>query len=280
METRLARAGALLKNPIIPRVRRLPLHFDPLKLQADLVQVAAEDWQAHFNRAVYEGDWSGAPLRAVPGSHMPLYSDPTAQDGWADTPLLECCAYFREVLARFACPLLSVRLLRLAPGALIKEHRDYGLGLDCGEVRLHVVVSTNPGVECRIDGQDYHWAEGECWYADFGRPHSFANRGATERVHLVLDCRVNDWLLDLLTHSPTLSDNDTMNTVVSPLDLVRQKVHDDPALQARLFEIHDAGEFIAAVSRLAAEFGQPIGEETLRLAMQQGRRDWIERDLP
>lgn len=102
------------------------------------------------------------------------------------------------MLGTFRCPLLSVRLLRLGPGALIKEHRDPMLGLDYGEARLHVVVSTNPGVTCRIDGTEQHWAAGECWYADFNRPHSFANRGETERVHLVLDCKADDWLRQLL----------------------------------------------------------------------------------
>lgn len=181
----------------IPSARRLPLAFDPAKLQADLAQVSAADWQAHFNQAIYEGDWSGVPLRAAVDGHLPLYSDPAATR-WADTPLLGRCAYFRAVLAQFACPLLSARLLKLAPGAFIKEHRDHALGLDYGEARLHVVVATNPQVECRIAGQPYHWAEGECWYADFGQPHSFANRGETERVHLVLDCTVDGWLLDLL----------------------------------------------------------------------------------
>jgi hypothetical protein len=193
----------------IPTARRLPFRFDPEQLHADLARVSAEAWQAHFNSAIYEGDWSGVPLRAAPGSHLPIYSDPAAKD-WADTPLLESCPHFREALARFACPLLSVRLLRLAPGAAIREHRDYGLGLDCGEVRLHVVVATNPEVECRIDGRSYHWAEGECWYADFGRPHSFANRGETVRVHMVLDCRVNEWLLRLLESPSGPSPKDSL----------------------------------------------------------------------
>lgn len=191
-----------MTHSVNPPTLLLPLRFDPLRLQADLQRVAADTWQTHFNSAIYSGDWSGVPLRAVPGSPIAIYSDPTAQDRWTDTPLLDECAYFREVLAQFACPLLSVRLLRLAPGAIIKEHRDYGLGLDCGEVRIHVVISTNPDVDCCIDGQHYHWAAGECWYADFSLPHSFTNNGDSMRVHMVLDCQVNDWLLQLLAAKP------------------------------------------------------------------------------
>lgn len=176
---------------------RLPFQFDPARLLDDLARINTVEWQAHFNNSIYQGDWSGVALRAIPGGHMPLYSDPSA-DTWTDTALLEQCPAFREVMESFACPLLSVRLLRLGPGAVIKEHRDPMLGMDYGEVRIHVVVATNPNVECRLQGHPYHWAAGECWYADFSCTHSFANRGDTERVHMVLDCKVNDWLRTLL----------------------------------------------------------------------------------
>ncbi|MHB9119626.1 MAG: aspartyl/asparaginyl beta-hydroxylase domain-containing protein [Burkholderiales bacterium] len=176
---------------------RLPLRFDAARLHADLDRVPQEDWLGHFNRHIYEGDWSVAPLRAVPGSPIPTFSIPNEKNQ-EDTPLLRGCDYFRQVLAAFLCPLVSVRLLRLGPGAVIKEHSDPMLSLDHAEVRIHVVVSTNPGVECRIDGIGHHWAAGECWYADFTKPHSFANRGETERVHMVLDCVLDDWLRGLL----------------------------------------------------------------------------------
>lgn len=177
---------------------RLPLNFDATRLQADLAHVPQSAWISHFNHRIYEGDWSGAALRAVPGSPIPMYSDPLAEN-WEDTPLLLSCDYFREVLAAFHCPLLSVRLLRLGAGAVIKEHRDPMLSLEDGEVRIHVVVVTNPEVECCINGVSRHWAAGECWYADFTQLHSLANRGQTERVHIVLDCKVNDWLRGMLT---------------------------------------------------------------------------------
>lgn len=176
---------------------RLPLLFDAARLHADLVRVTPQAWAAHFNQRIYDGDWSVAPLRAVPGSPIPTFSIPNEKN-LEDTPLLRGCDYFRQVLAAFRCPLLSVRLLRLGAGAQIKEHSDPMLSLDHAEVRIHVVVATNPGVECRIDGVSQHWAAGECWYADFTKPHSFVNRGDSERVHMVLDCLLDDWLRGLL----------------------------------------------------------------------------------
>ena len=183
---------------MIPSIIRLPLQFDVARLQADLEHVQQSAWTPHFNERIYEGDWSVVPLRAVPGSPIPHFSLPneTRQE---DTPLLHGCDYFKQVLASFQCPLASVRLLRLGPGAIIKEHCDPMLSLEHEEVRIHVVLATNPGVECRIDGISGHWAAGECWYADFTKPHSFINRGDTERVHIVLDCRLNDWLRNMLT---------------------------------------------------------------------------------
>lgn len=182
---------------MIPSALRLPLNFDSARLQADLAHLQSQQWQAHFNTRIYDGDWSGLPLRAVPGSAIPMYSDPQA-GSWEDTPLLQSCDYFQEVLAAFQCPLLAVRLLRLGAGSVIKEHRDPMLSPEYGEVRIHVVVTTNPDVECRIDGLNHRWAAGECWYGNFTLPHSFANRGTTERMHIVLDCKVNDWLRSLL----------------------------------------------------------------------------------
>lgn len=180
-----------------PSAIRLPLHFDATRLQADLERVQQSAWMAHFNQRIYEGDWSVVPLRAVPGSPIPAFSlaNETRQE---DTPLLRDCGYFQQVLKSFQCPLVSVRLLRLGAGAVIREHCDPMLSLDHAEVRIHVVVVTNPDVECRIDGVAWHWAAGECWYGDFTKPHSFANRSTTERVHMVLDCRLNDWLRGLL----------------------------------------------------------------------------------
>ena len=44
----------------------------------------------------------------------------------------ERCAYFREVLATFCCP--AQIGASWSPGAIIKEHRDYDLGYEAGEV--------------------------------------------------------------------------------------------------------------------------------------------------
>lgn len=68
-----------------------------------------------------------------------------------------------------------------------------------------------------------------------------------------------------------------IETILDPLRLAIQR---DPGLQNRLFAIRDAAEFVETLARLAAEEGCAVEPDALMAALQQGRRDWIERDLP
>jgi aspartyl/asparaginyl beta-hydroxylase (cupin superfamily) len=98
------------------------------------------------------------------------------------------------VLRAFECQLLAVRLLRLKAGSRIKEHTDLNLGYEDGEIRLHIPIHTNPGVEFYLSGRRIILAEGECWYVNTSLPHRVANTGERDRIHLVIDCVVNDWV--------------------------------------------------------------------------------------
>jgi hypothetical protein len=101
------------------------------------------------------------------------------------------------VLDAFACPLQAARLMRLAPGSIIKEHHDNDLSFERGTVRIHIPVVTNDGVDFRLNGERCTMAAGSSWYLRLFDPHSVANRGASDRVHLVIDAVVNDWVAAL-----------------------------------------------------------------------------------
>lgn len=177
---------------------RLNVKFEAARLQEDLDTILTSDYVPHFNTAYYVGDWSAVPLRSIGGRADQIYPDPTAKQSFADTPLLQRCDYIRDVLGFFACPQQAVRFLRLKAGSTIKPHRDHELGFEDGEVRLHVPVRTNPDVHFILDGQRIVMGEGECWYNNFNLVHSVENRGTTDRIHLVIDCVVNEWLRALL----------------------------------------------------------------------------------
>ncbi|MDO8876096.1 MAG: aspartyl/asparaginyl beta-hydroxylase domain-containing protein [Pseudolabrys sp.] len=175
---------------------RLPLEFDPARLAADLAALSAGSWIAHFVTQNYDGDWSVIPLRGPAGARHPvqmIYSDPACAE-YQDTPWLAAAPYLREVLAALACPLQAVRLMRLSPGSFIKEHRDHDLAFEDGTVRLHIPVTTNDGVDFRLNGVRCVMAAGSAWYLRLSDPHKVANRGDSDRVHLVIDATVNGWV--------------------------------------------------------------------------------------
>ena len=50
--------------------------------------------------------------------------------------------------------------MRLAPGSVIKEHRDHDLCFEDGMVRIHIPVVTNAGVDFRPQRGPLHHAGG------------------------------------------------------------------------------------------------------------------------
>ncbi len=182
----------------LPSRVKLPFAFDAAALAFEALAFDESEWRKHFNKAYYEGDWSGVPLR-TPHGRLTLGPDPTGTAPYADTPYLERCPAIRGVLAEIACETKSVRLLRLGPGARILEHEDHNIGVDYGFVRLHVPIVTGPGVEFVLGGQPLHMAPGECWYVDVLNAHSVMNPGPGARIHLVVDCVLGTAFLRILT---------------------------------------------------------------------------------
>jgi hypothetical protein len=193
----------VLAAMFFPDRLRLGLDFDPERLSQDLSN--AHGWQRQADRQVYDGTWEAIALRAPAEARHPvamIFANPMSE-AFVDTPVLGACPYFREVLAAFRCPLRSARLMRLAPGSVIKEHRDSFLDVEDGRVRLHIPVVTNDRIDFRLNGTPVTMAAGSTWYLRVSDPHSVANRGATERVHLVIDAVLDAWLVGLLESAET-----------------------------------------------------------------------------
>lgn len=88
--------------------------------------------------------------------------------------------------------------MKLSSGSQIKEHTDYDLDAENGTLRLHIPIITNKKVYFKLNGKRVVLNEGECWYLRLSDPHSVANNGVSDRVHLVIDAAVNPWLRDQL----------------------------------------------------------------------------------
>jgi hypothetical protein len=197
METEAAAVDAGVILASLPDSVKLPFTFDAAALAAEAGAFDEDAWIRHFNTQYYEGDWSGIPLR-TPYGRMTIAPDPAGTAPYADAPPLAQCPAIRAVLSQLPCETTSVRLLRLGPGARVREHMDYNIGLEFGEIRLHIAVVTGPDAEFELNGVPLRIEAGECWFVDVTRPHRVWNDGAEARIHLVIDCTVSDDLRDLL----------------------------------------------------------------------------------
>jgi hypothetical protein len=176
---------------------QLPFTFDAGSLKADLDRVLPGDWRPHFNREYYQGEWKALALRSTTGDAKQIFRRHDDNRRAVATAVLSRCSYFQEVLNTFQCPVLTARLMSLSAGSQILEHEDFLMGFEYGVIRIHVPIVTDRQVEFFVAHQRLSMAEGEAWYIDFGRPHSVHNRSDRDRVHLVIDCTVNDWLKGL-----------------------------------------------------------------------------------
>ncbi len=160
-------------------------------------------WQAHVNQLSYTGNWDVLALRCVAlhvNSHPILQcfthegaeaSDPQA---WVDLPSLERYPILKTWLKQLPFPVKSVRFMRLHTGAEILPHRDKGVNVFNGEVRLHIPITSAPGVAFYVEGEKVAMGIGELWYIDADREHWVKNNSSFDRVHLILDCIANDYL--------------------------------------------------------------------------------------
>jgi hypothetical protein len=98
--------------------------------------------------------------------------------------------------ARGAFP--RVMLARMAPGGVIKPHRDANPAAKWPH-KIHVPLLTNDKVTFFVDGIGYHLPEGEAIEVSNMAVHAVQNAGETDRIHLIfeyydLDQPDPDWI--------------------------------------------------------------------------------------
>jgi quercetin dioxygenase-like cupin family protein len=190
-------------NQVI-RYARLSLPFDVNAAQTELLSTGRE-WQAHLNRYHYTGAWEVLPLRSPGGKHDNPVPDLMGEGGYADTLYMDQFPSVKKLTKSFECPVMSVRFLNLKAGAVIKKHTDPQLAFEKGEARLHFPVFTNPDVEFYSEEERIYLNEGECWYLNANLPHRVSNNSPNDRIHLVIDCKVNEWLTNQIVSSSSIS---------------------------------------------------------------------------
>ena len=77
-----------------------------------------------------------------------------------------------------------VMLARMAPGGVIKPHRDANPAAKWPH-KIHVPIQTSPQVVFFVDGIGYRFAEGEAVEVNNMGVHAVRNDGDSDRIHLI-----------------------------------------------------------------------------------------------
>ncbi len=175
---------------------KLPFNFDTEVIKKELSQFSKEDYSDIYNSSV--------ALKTLWLIHFiePI-NDADGLPVFLPNEALKKCPYLLSVFETFRCPVETFRVHVLNPGASIQPHRDNGYSVEQGMVRLHIPVQTNENVHLIIDQQPVIMKAGECWYCNFHKVHEVHNNSNEPRVHLILDCKVNQWLKNIFNTSTT-----------------------------------------------------------------------------
>jgi Aspartyl/Asparaginyl beta-hydroxylase len=115
------------------------------------------------------------------------------------TPLLRKLPSLASFLESGALNIMGARLLRIDPGTFFHEHRDFVYMEKIQRYRLHLPLITNDQAFITSPGINVHFQRGFLWKLDpKATVHSACNFGTAPRIHLMLDCYVNDHLANLL----------------------------------------------------------------------------------
>ena len=182
---------------MIIKYQQLPFSFDVHQLKEEVMLLDSNNWISHYQKLHYHGNWTALPLRSIDGSSDNIMVQPTNNYNYADTIFLKQSPYLQHTLNTFKCSILGARLLKLESGAEIKEHRDADLNFEKGEIRLHIPVITHEDVEFYLDNEKIIMLEGQCWYMNLNLPHRIKNKSQVNRIHLVIDALVNEWVKEV-----------------------------------------------------------------------------------
>ncbi len=86
----------------------------------------------------------------------------------------------------------------LSPAAFLHPHRDLTGASMNNRLRFHVPIITNENVDFRVSHERIRMQPGECWCLDTSYLHSVLNGGDATRVHIVIECNVNDKIRAML----------------------------------------------------------------------------------
>ena len=135
-------SGILLQHEMKSVIKFKDFQYDVERLQMELISVEKHLWKEHFAVKYFDGCWDSIPL-VGPNDERYLQG---AESKSTKNNILKNLPYVEQIIDSLPGEKRLVRFLRLAPGAIIKEHRDQERCWAFGVVRFHIPIVTNDQV--------------------------------------------------------------------------------------------------------------------------------------
>lgn len=173
---------------------RLPFDFDAQLLKEEL-KAFEHAWELRITPNAKEGTYWIIDLM------VPDLAAERVDGGlpfkW--NPILDKCPYFMKVLESFSCRFQRVIIRKLDAGHGFTAHTDY-MYYERGEARIHIPIITDDLYEFYFNEERAIMLAGECWYLDTQLKHWGINKSQHDRIHLTMDCDVDEWLEDIFVN--------------------------------------------------------------------------------
>ena len=115
---------------------------------------------------------------------------------WFNVDLSPDLDYCKKILnaLNVAEPLL-LGFYYLDSGAKLHSHRDLTGASFNNRLRFHVPIITNPDVNFIVSNDRVKMSPGDLWCLDTSYLHSVENKGSESRVHIIIECDINDEII-------------------------------------------------------------------------------------
>ena len=152
-------------------------------------------WQEEYSE-YQSGGWQTISLMNKSGKA----SDVRISDAIAEpTDVLSRLPATHDYLRALDLSYMWVRLANMKPGACLWEHVDYAELNDRPRLRLHVPLTEERNAYLIIRGYKVHMNFGYLWKLDPRTNHASVNQGVRDRIHMIMDCYVDEKLAALVT---------------------------------------------------------------------------------
>lgn len=176
----------------------------------------------HYSNYNKDQSWSALSLRGYTADPSFITKPIEMSDKWKedhkdmqfalqDTPIYDMFPEVREFVNSLSTEVHRVRFMRLKPGGGELERHTDQVDPDSGGsmnklARIHVPIKTNDKVVFTVWNtkgapQKVNMKFGEYWFLDTRKAHQAINGGDEERIHLVIDVKVEEQLYDKLINA-------------------------------------------------------------------------------